>query len=63
MPRRQMVVPGTGGVLYQTAGGARAATIFELLTQANAAQTLRCEHGPDLEALEPLHNALVARGT
>ncbi|MCY1082731.1 esterase/lipase family protein [Archangium lansingense] len=62
MPRRQMVVPGTGGVLYQTAAGARAATIFELLTRANAAKTLRCEYGPDLEALEPLRNPLTARG-
>jgi len=62
MPRRQMVIPGTGGVLYQTASGARAATIFELLTQANAGQTLRCEYGPDPEALEPLHNALATGG-
>lgn len=62
MPRRQMVVPGTGGVLYQTAAGARAATIFELLTRADAAQSLRCEYGPDPEALAPLKNALVARG-
>ena len=62
MPRRQMVVPGTGGVLYESAGGARAATIFELLTQAGAAQTLRCKHGPDPESLEPLDNPLVARG-
>lgn len=62
MPRRQMVVPGTGGVLYQSESGARAASILELLTQANAARTLCCEHGPDPDALEPLHNALVAHG-
>ena len=62
MPRRQMVIPGTGGVLYESAGGARAATIFELLTQAGAAQTLRCKHGVDPEALEPIDNTLVARG-
>ncbi|HYO68664.1 MAG TPA: hypothetical protein VEU33_21545, partial [Archangium sp.] len=62
MPRRQMVVPGTGGVLYESTGGARAATIFELLTQAGAAQTLRSKHGPDSESLEPLDNTLAARG-
>lgn len=62
MPRRQMVVPGTGGVLYESAGGARAATIFELLTQAGAAQTLCCKHGLDPEVLEPIDNVLVARG-
>jgi pimeloyl-ACP methyl ester carboxylesterase len=49
-------------VLYESAGGARAATIFELLTRAGAAQTLRCKHGPDPDALEPLDNELVARG-
>ncbi|WP_375768694.1 hypothetical protein NR798_44625 [Archangium gephyra] len=62
MPRRQMVVPGTGGVLYESAGGARTATIFELLTQAGAAQTLRCKYAADPESLEPLDNVLVARG-
>ncbi len=62
MPRRQMVVPGTGGVLYESAGGARAATIFELLTQAGAARSLSSRHGPDPEVLEPLDNPLVARG-
>jgi pimeloyl-ACP methyl ester carboxylesterase len=62
MARRQMMVPGTGGVLYQLEGGARAATILELITQATAARTLSCEYGPDPEALEPLHNALVASG-
>jgi pimeloyl-ACP methyl ester carboxylesterase len=49
-------------VLYESAGGARAATIFELLTQAGAAQTLRSKHGTDPESLEPLDNPLVARG-
>ncbi|HEX8436930.1 esterase/lipase family protein [Archangium sp.] len=62
MPRRQMLVPGTGGVLYQTAAGARAATIFELLTQATAAREPSCEHSPDPDVLEPLNNPLVARG-
>ncbi|HEX5749926.1 MAG TPA: alpha/beta hydrolase [Archangium sp.] len=62
MPRRQMVIPGTGGVLYESSAGARAATIFELLTQAGAAQLLRCKHGVDPDALEPLGNTLVARG-
>ncbi|WP_158501620.1 hypothetical protein [Vitiosangium sp. GDMCC 1.1324] len=62
MPRRQMVVPGTGGVLYESPEGARIASIFELVTQANASQILRCEHGPDPEVLEPLRNALKVRG-
>ncbi len=62
MPRRQMLVPGTGGVLYETAGGASTATIFELLTRSKAAQELRCEYGPDPSVLEPLRNVLVARG-
>lgn len=62
MPRRQMMVPGTGGVLYETAGGASTATILQLLTQSKAAQDLRCEHGPDPSVLEPLRNPLVARG-
>jgi pimeloyl-ACP methyl ester carboxylesterase len=57
-----MVVPGTGGVLYQNASGASAATIFALLTQGNAARELSSEHGPDPSVLEPLNNALVARG-
>ncbi len=61
MPRRQMVVPGTGGVLYETASGASTATILEILTQ-RAAEELRCEHGVDPNVLEPVRNALVARG-
>jgi pimeloyl-ACP methyl ester carboxylesterase len=56
-----MVVPGTGGVLYETAGGTATATILEILTR-NAAQELRCEHGVDPNVLEPVRNALVARG-
>ncbi len=59
---RQMVVPGTGGVLYQTAGGAQAASIFDLLTRVKAVRELCCEHGPDPSVLEPLNNPLVARG-
>lgn len=62
MSRRQLVVPGTGGVLYESTGGARAATILELLTRGQAARDLRCEYGPDVNMLEPLRNVLVARG-
>lgn len=62
MSRRQMVIPGTGGVLYQLEGGTRAASILELITQATAAKALCCEYGPDATLLEPLNNALVASG-
>jgi pimeloyl-ACP methyl ester carboxylesterase len=49
-------------VLYESTGGARSATILELLTRGQAARELCCEYGPDTSVLEPLRNVLVARG-
>jgi pimeloyl-ACP methyl ester carboxylesterase len=62
MSRRQLMVPGTGGVLYQTPGGAQAATIFELVTQPGAARVLHCEYPEAPDELEPRPSGLVPRG-
>jgi pimeloyl-ACP methyl ester carboxylesterase len=62
MSRRQMVIPGTGGVLYQTADGTQAASIFELLTRPDTVRMLRCEYPENPDELEPRDNPLTASG-
>jgi pimeloyl-ACP methyl ester carboxylesterase len=62
MPRRQLVVPGTGGGLYVDSAGAQAASILDLVTAPNGPSSLKCVYPPDADILDPLGDLLIPQG-
>ncbi len=53
MSRRHLVVPGTGGVLFQDSEGQRAGSVFDLLFHPETRPLLKCSHSKDPRVLEP----------
>lgn len=54
MSRRNLVVPGTGGVLFQDATGKQLGSVFDLIFNPGTRDVLKCEHSKDQRELEPL---------
>lgn len=62
MPRRQLMVPGTGGILYTGADGKQVGSIFDLLTDPKAPALLACKHPADASVLDPIGSTLTPSG-
>ena len=62
MARRQVVIAGTGGVLYVDAAGAQVGSIFDLLVRPDAPALLACTYPADPAVLDPTGNALTPKG-
>lgn len=60
MPRRQLVVPGTGGVLYADAVGGQVQSIFDLVVHGAAG--LKCEYDADPNVLAPRNQTIKPSG-
>jgi pimeloyl-ACP methyl ester carboxylesterase len=59
---RQLVVSGTGGVLYVDATGAQVGSIFDLLTKPDAAAVLRCSYSQNPADIDPTSKPLTPSG-
>jgi pimeloyl-ACP methyl ester carboxylesterase len=53
MSRRRLIIPGTGGVLFE-ANGKQVGSVFDLLTRPSQRKVLGCRHSPKSSVLAPL---------
>lgn len=53
MPRRHLIVPGTGGTLFRDSTGRQAGSVFDLVFDASTRKILCCAHATDASVLEP----------
>lgn len=53
MTRRNLMIPGTGGVLFE-ANGEQVGSVFDLLTQPARRKLLACAHSPRQNVLAPV---------
>src|SRR5690606_21080824 len=68
MSRRKLMIPGTGGVLFQKSSGGQAGSVFELLSKPARRKALACVHSSRSNVLRPVSTSglagvgLLARG-
>lgn len=60
MPRRHLIVPGTGGVLFRDSTGRQAGSVFDLVFNPATRKVLCCTHSNDARVLEPTATSGVA---
>lgn len=54
MPRRHLVVPGTGGALFRDSTSSQAGSVFDLVFKPETRDVLCCTHAKDHRVLEPV---------
>lgn len=54
MSRRRLLIPGTGGVLFQKSNGGQAGSVFDLLTRPAQRKVLACAHSRRSNVLKPV---------